>query len=98
MDSQQDMSSGLSQVSHLPAGSQYSLQGFRLELIFLYNYFVTGEDDKAVFLFLLTQLVSLQFLLHKKPFKKFFLYEYCAVSYIDKSMVLLYIAVRLHKT
>ncbi len=35
--------------SHLPAGPHRGLQSFRKDRIFLYNYFVTEEDDKAIF-------------------------------------------------
>jgi hypothetical protein len=37
----------LSWVSHIPAGPQFI--EFPISQIFLYDYFVTGEDDKAIF-------------------------------------------------
>jgi hypothetical protein len=51
MDGQHDTFGGSGWVSHLPAGPHHRLQSLRQNWIFLYNYFVTGEDDKAIYSF-----------------------------------------------
>jgi hypothetical protein len=46
MDSEHDTFGRPSWVSHIPGDPHLRIQSFRKDPIFLYNYFVTGEDGK----------------------------------------------------
>ncbi len=48
-DGQYHIFSGPSWVSHLPAGTHHGLHKGFLSRAFLYDYFVTRQDDKAIF-------------------------------------------------
>ncbi len=41
--------SGPRWVCHLPARPHHKLQSFLYDRVFRYSYFVTGEDDEAIF-------------------------------------------------
>jgi hypothetical protein len=49
MDGQHHIFSSPIWISHLPDGTRQGLQAFCSEQVFLYDYLVTREDDKADF-------------------------------------------------